>query len=1062
MRELFDAARSLQPAARGPFLEERCPEDAALRAKVLRLLQRDDAHRTPIDEPVAPDAVRQVASILEPEAAPQRIGRFEVIRRVGSGGMGTVYEARQDSPRRTVALKVLRPEVASPSMRRRFENEAQILARLRHPGIAHIYEAGVDDVGRGPQPWFAMELIQGKPLLEHVAEAKLDLRGKLELCARICDAVEHAHESGIVHRDLKPANILVDTASGPKIVDFGIAHWTQDGLEALTRHTTTGQVIGTLSYMSPEQVGGRTQLIDRRCDVYALGVILYEMLTGRLPYNLTGRGLADMVSCICEHEPTRLRSIDHSLHPDIDTIVAKALEKDRTRRYESAAALAEDIRHFLRDEPIVARPQTWSYQFRKFARRNRGLVVGVVLAFIAITTGGLVAVYQAVSATHARDEARRRDTASRQQAYRAAMTAAATALEHHNILLARTSLQQAPASLRGWEWHYLHGRLDESMMTFRFGGTLGHAYPRFLDEDRVIATPNGESIECWDLATGRSLPSRPRPTPELVLNQPGSASVGTIEGGFVVRDETTGRRTRYAWSEFGVGNSVRDILFKPLLSDDGRSVLARYNLSDDGPCWLDLESKEKICVPIVTAGTGEYAMSIDDDDRVAIAEAVEGRPAVWDPRTGVLLALPGAESTGYCLAFSADRRRLVAGMRNGAIIMWDARTLEKIAEASGHNDLVNSIIFRPDGQLVCSTSHDRTVRYWDGHTLERRRVLHGHEAIAACTTFSTDGKLLVTRGGDDTLRIWDTTFVAPPEILRGHTSYVYPAIFSPDGSIIASGGWDHAIRLWDASSLKETAVLTAHEPYVAELAFSSDGRYLVSSGGDGIRCWDVRARRQVGHLSKGAYARFGIRSDPLTVALWATSEDVRVWNPTTSDVSSMQSTGLAAFVSPFISPDRTCFVARDGSGAQGHLSLFRVDDAVAISGISCWRAVAFSPDGRRFAARDSDALNLVNVWELPTGRRLATLTGHAGEVFCIRYHPDGSRIATAGRDQMIHLWDAETFEQIVPLVGHTSYVWSVDWSSDGSRLVSGSGDHTVRVWDASRSAGQSAQIRNDE
>src|SRR5262245_35680292 len=339
---LFHRAVELPLQERAALLDDACRDNPALRAEVESLLAYDSRtvlsggllqsplvrgpEQTPTSDGTCPPP--------EGPGLPQRIGHYRILRCLGEGGMGIVYEAEQDNPRRAVALKVIRPGLVSPALLQRFGQEAQILGRLRHPGIAQIYEAGMSEDGR---PFFALEFIRGLPLDQYVRLQSLTLPARLELLARVCEAVQHAHEHGIIHRDLKPSNILVEESGQPKVLDFGVARATDADLLTAAGLTRTGQLLGTPSYMSPEQVTGDPAAIDGRADVYALGVILFELAAHRLPYRLQDRPLTEAARLILEQDPPPLGSIGPELRGDVETIVAKALEKDPARRYPSAA-----------------------------------------------------------------------------------------------------------------------------------------------------------------------------------------------------------------------------------------------------------------------------------------------------------------------------------------------------------------------------------------------------------------------------------------------------------------------------------------------------------------------------------------------------------------------------------------------------------------------------------------------------------------------------------------------------------------------------------------------------
>ncbi|UCF33007.1 MAG: tetratricopeptide repeat protein, partial [Phycisphaerales bacterium] len=389
--ELFKAALELAPTERGAFLDLECAEDETLRVEVNALLEADEGASGFLQSPAQGLGAAGRSKGLQGLMIGRHIGRYQIRGEVAAGGMGVVYDAVQDQPRRRVALKVLRAGLASPSALRRFAHEAEVLARLRHPNIAQVYEAGTHEDAGGAVPYFAMEFVPGaKPITRYAETRNLSTRERLELFLKVCNAVHHGHLRGVVHRDLKPGNVLVDHSGNPKVIDFGVARTTDADLTLATQRTTIGEMVGTLRYMSPEQCGGDSMEVDIRSDVYSLGVVLYELLTAAFPYDVASSSPFELPKVIREQEPRRPSSIRRALRGDLEAIVFKALEKEPGRRYQSVADLERDVRSFLNNEPVAAKRYSTWYVLRKAAARHK-VAVAVALVFALLTVGSAVA-----------------------------------------------------------------------------------------------------------------------------------------------------------------------------------------------------------------------------------------------------------------------------------------------------------------------------------------------------------------------------------------------------------------------------------------------------------------------------------------------------------------------------------------------------------------------------------------------------------------------------------------------------------------------------------------------
>jgi tetratricopeptide (TPR) repeat protein/predicted Ser/Thr protein kinase len=451
---LFEAALNEAPERRAAFLRAEAAGDDELLGEVHSLLAHHDGLAAGFLEPATWMDSADERDFL----ARGTLGRYRNLRRIGMGGMGVVYRAEQESPRREVALKLLRPGLVSPETLERFARETQVLGRLQHPGIAQIHEAATIATESGPLPYFAMEYVRGVPLTDFAAARGLDVPARIELLIQVCEAVQHAHQKGVVHRDLKPANILVDEEGRAKVLDFGVARAIDADLRS-TSSTRLGEIVGTLAYMSPEQAAGEPDAIDTRADVYSLGVLGYELLSGRPPLDLAGKPLLEAARLIQEQEPPPLDVHERSLAGDLATIFAKALEKDRERRYASPSALGEDLRRVLDDLPIAARPPSALYQLRKFSRRNRVLVGAVASVLVLALSAAAVTTRLALRLAEERDEA------DRQRGEAAAAETRARASQ-------RESEEQA--------------RLSQAISTF-FGDVLSGAQPEVAGREITIA-----------------------------------------------------------------------------------------------------------------------------------------------------------------------------------------------------------------------------------------------------------------------------------------------------------------------------------------------------------------------------------------------------------------------------------------------------------------------------------------------------------------------------------------------------------------------------------------------
>jgi WD40 repeat protein/tRNA A-37 threonylcarbamoyl transferase component Bud32 len=1033
------------------------------------------------DEPAAAQPASSDTTVgphpsTEPSPGWPRVPGYEILQEVARGGMGVVYKARQLRADRVVALKmILAGGHSSPAERKRFRREAEAVARLQHPNVVQIHEVGEHD----GLPFFSLEFCPGGSLADKLAGTPLPPQAAARLVETLARAVHAAHRANVVHRDLKPANVLLLEDGTPKVTDFGLAKKLD-----VSGQTQTGAVVGTPSYMAPEQAGGRSKEMGPACDVYGLGAILYELLVGRPPFKAATA--LDTLMQVLSEEPVPVRRLQPKVPRDLETVCHKCLEKEPRQRYASAEELAEDLRRFGAGEPVAARPVGAVGRVVRWARR-RPAVAGLLVAVVAAAAVGLAGILLAygearqsaktareeaenarrekqradAKADEATKEARRADgnaTAARekekealQQAYFAQIGRTEAQLQAQDHAGALMMLDGMGQEYRGWEYGYLRRRAEGTPLLLR-GHNGEVSSVAYSPDGSRLASASGLEIKLWDAHRGAELTTLRGHTSWVssASYSPDGARLASASG-----DKTVKVWDAHSGAELATLRGHTGYVLSVTYSPDG-TRLASASEDKTVKLW-DARSGAAVATLRAHANAVTAVCYSPDGNRLASASG-DSTVKLWDAKSGAeITTLRGHTGRVDSVAYSPDGSHIASagGESNqpgGVVKLWDAHSGALLATLRGHADWVNAVAYRPDGSRLASASRDNTVKLWDAKSGAEIATLRGHAHWVLAVSYSPDDMRLASASLDKTVKIWDATGAAEVTTLRGHTRLVRSVAYSPDGTRLASSSYDETVKLWDTRSGALLATLRGHATGMSPVAYSPDGSSLVSAARDRtVRVWDAKSGAEIATLRGHTGIVYAVAYSPDGTRLASAADDgtVKVWDAKSgADIATLRGHN-SEVRSVVFSPDGM----RLASASFLPENMVKLWDARSGAELATLRghtlavfSLAYSPGGTRLASASGDGT--VKLWDAKSGAELATLRGHTGAVFAVAYSPGGTRLASASLDKTIKVWDARSGAHIAALRGHTGPVWWLVYSPDGSRLASASGDNTVKLWDA--------------